>query len=208
MNKIFKNIATQSFGQLETIQTVQLSAAQIIEVTAQLIADADTHPYVIWHVSNKVYAQWNGVMFIPMKLGVRGTIYATNVVTTSIATVNTPVKVVNATTTKNMVGLDDDGGTSNRLKNISGAPIIITATASISMQGVSNNIVFSYYFAVNGVIDQSTRVQRKIGTGSDIGALAIIGSIVVPDGDYVELWVENNTDNSDVIVNYFNLTIN
>jgi hypothetical protein len=76
------------------------------------------------------------------------------------------------------------------------------AFASVSMTCAGVNKIVSLGFADTGSIITATRVDRKISTGSDIGAAAVIGAATLSTNDYIELWLANQTDTGTVTLDY------
>ncbi len=74
----------------------------------------------------------------------------------------------------------------------------VLLVASVSMTSAASNVVTLWRFAVNGTSSVSSEVQRKISTGTDVGALAVVGSALLSAGDYVTLQVRNSTSATDV----------
>ncbi|MGB5463396.1 MAG: hypothetical protein WBM92_08535, partial [Aureibaculum sp.] len=62
--------------------------------------------------------------------------------------------------------------------------------------------------AKNGAVLNSTRIQRKIGTGADIGAASISGTVELATGDYIELWLANDLASRNATIENLNLHIN
>jgi len=71
---------------------------------------------------------------------------------------------------------------------------------SVSMTAESANQVTMWRFAVNGVSLGSSEVQRKVGVAADVGAIGVVGGVVLGEGDYVTLQVRNSSTATDVTV--------
>jgi hypothetical protein len=136
-----------------------------------------------------------------------GTIYMTTPIITPLVAANTPVKVLGITNVSTLFRFDTNS-TSNRLRYIGTKTRVFSITGSLSMTSTLNNQILSFYIAKNGTIDASTLVKRKIGTGSDLGATGISGSILLEPNDYIELWVANGSSLGDITVQTMNLRIN
>lgn len=136
-----------------------------------------------------------------------GTIYISSKTITSIPAANTPVKALGTTTAANVFRFDTNG-VSNRLRYVGTKTRIFNISASLSLTSTTNNQVLSIYFAKNGTVLNSTRIQRKIGTGADIGAASISGTVELATGDYIELWLANNLASRDATIENLNLHIN
>lgn len=136
-----------------------------------------------------------------------GSLYVSTPAETSIATVNTPVKVAGTTTLVESVRVDDDSSTNNRLKYTGLKTRNFTITSAISTTSASSNKEFTWYVAVNGTVDTASGIRRKQGTGSDVGALALNWIEELSTDDYIEIWVENNTDDTNVTATKLTLII-
>lgn len=117
---------------------------------------------------------------------------------TAIASADTPVLAA-GTWTVGPVG-QFTGSTAGRLTYTGGKPARLPITFSVSVEpAVSTGIAMSAYIAIDGVIRSDSRRQ---GTGSAGGPT----SITLPwqenfsTGTYVEVFVENNTNATDILV--------
>lgn len=72
--------------------------------------------------------------------------------------------------------------------------------AAFSMTAQQNNRVFTFGIAKNGMVDPASEITRKVGTGNDVGAMALFANVLLSSGDNVELWVKNDTNDSNVTV--------
>jgi len=81
----------------------------------------------------------------------------------------------------------------NRLQIDSGFDIGGTIIITASFTCASNNQIISFKAAVNGVVVDESEVNSKIGTGADVQAVPLSGTVSISDGDQVELWVTNKS---------------
>jgi len=134
-----------------------------------------------------------------------GGFHVSTPIETAIALVNTPVKALGTTTVSGAVrGMDMPAD--NRLR-YTGAPTRFhTIRAALSVISAASNKVFEFYIAKNGVVDTTSGIRRKQGTSSDEGALALEFHIQLAQNDYVEVWVENVTDASNMTITRMVLT--
>ena len=135
-----------------------------------------------------------------------GLMHVTTPIETSIATVDTPVKIAGTTSFEGE--LFDDNGTSNRLRFIGLEPRFFEIVAAISVTSAGNNQVYSFYLAKNGVVIEGSKQQRKVSTGADVGSIAIVWNGECAENDYLEVWVENNTGTTNLTADYLVLTAN
>lgn len=108
-----------------------------------------------------------------------------------------PVKIVGTTATNNLFRFSAVG--SNRLVYEGKRTRYFTVTTSISFRGVSNNDVLLFYIAKGNSGDATatpvynTTTAREIGGNFDIGAAAVVGTVQLAPGDFIELWTERNS---------------
>lgn len=127
---------------------------------------------------------------------------------TTIVLTGTPVKVAGVTTanavgTAGLTTLVD-----NRILNDSGGTLIlkVSGLASFIKSAGGGTDNFTFYPAINGVF-QPDQGSRSSANTSDSG-LAIIDAIIsLPDGDFLEVWVENNDGGGDLFVEHLSLTV-
>jgi hypothetical protein len=89
----------------------------------------------------------------------------------------------------------------------SGAAGLYHITLNISLTCDGNGKTYKFE-VVHGTthIDEAA-VERKIGTGADIGSMSLTGMLNVSDGEEVALQVENLTDTTNLTVKHSNFTI-
>ena len=132
--------------------------------------------------------------------------YISSAVETVIAGASTPAKAL-GTTILGAVAQDFDMPANNRLRYIGSQTSHFWVTVALSMTSASNIQVLSLTIAKNGTVDASTTIERKVGTGSDIGAAAVNGMFELAEDEYVELWVANETTGGNITVENMNFQI-
>lgn len=135
-----------------------------------------------------------------------GGFYVSTAAETSISTVNTPVKAAGTTTTTQLDNFDTNS-LDNRLRYTGSITRSFQVVCSVSMTTASNNKVTAIYIAKNGSVETASEIQRLVGTGSDVGALATSTYLTLATNDYVELWVENQTDATNMTVEKCNCSV-
>lgn len=80
--------------------------------------------------------------------------------------------------------------------------------ASFSVDAVSSNKFFTFYIAKNGVIIPATAISTKVVGGGDVRALSFTGTTTMVPGEYIEVWAQNDSDTSGLIIPALNLLIN
>jgi len=79
----------------------------------------------------------------------------------------------------------------------------IIATISMTCAGV--NKVIGVKIACNGTPLAGSVIRRKVSTGSDIGAVTVQSDVEMDTNDYIEIWVTNETSNTEVTLDEFHL---
>lgn len=126
---------------------------------------------------------------------------------TTIATISTPIKAAGVTALGSAVDMDDDGGTSNRLKYLGSITRIFNIIACTSMTSVGGGDQVALYIYKNGLpITGSEVLRTTASTGSDHGAASVNAMVSMTNGDYVELWVANNSNNNNVTITKLQMT--
>ena len=98
----------------------------------------------------------------------------------------------------------------NHLRYDGDEGVIVKVDGAVSMTSGTNNIITTISFAKNGNIgdaaEVASRIDRKIATGADVGAVPIAGTFTLTNGDYLDFYVDSNI-NSVVTVTRANFTI-
>jgi len=79
----------------------------------------------------------------------------------------------------------------------------MSLAATVNPSGGGTDTI-STYFAKNGTVLTDTRGKVTASTGSQITNLAIVSLVT---GDYVEAWIENNSDTSNITVEVASIRI-
>ena len=99
----------------------------------------------------------------------------------------------------------------NRLRYTGAIPYHMHIACSLSMKAAANQKLASfklYHFddsAASGAVIDGSQVNRFIAVGVDEGSTALPWDIVMDENDYLELWVANLTDGTDITVSNFYL---
>jgi len=80
-------------------------------------------------------------------------------------------------------------------------------SSSISFQGDNNSSIYIFYIAKNGVIQNDSKVYRQVGSNNDVGAVSVVGSIRLDQGDYIAVWAERYSGSGSLLLVSLNLTI-
>jgi hypothetical protein len=128
-----------------------------------------------------------------------GAYYISSSAATTPAGAGTFLKALGTTTA---IAENNFTHSTNRLTYNGTPDCFAVAMASVSMTCAGVSKIVSLGFAENGAILTPTRIDRKIGTGSDIGAAGVVGTATLSTNDYLELWVANQTDTGTVTYDY------
>jgi hypothetical protein len=131
----------------------------------------------------------------------RGMFYISSAIATVIATPGTYAKMLAGTTLVSANRFTMPA--SNRLTYSGPEDVHVLVHATLSMTTASNNQVTGWKFYKNAgmtseEILEHSYIQRKTGTGADVGALAIMGGVDMSADDYIELWCTNETGASNL----------
>lgn len=100
----------------------------------------------------------------------------------------------------------DESAGNGRLTYIASNDVMVHVACTISMtSGAQNNQVTHWRLGKNGTSDEMSEVQRKIGTGTDVGSTALHLVQMLSKGDYVSLFVRNATGTNDIVLECANL---
>ena len=88
----------------------------------------------------------------------------------------------------------------NRLTYIGAEDVIADVTSVLAITSPSSSQITVFCIAKGGV-PVGTQIHRKIGTGSDVGALSIATRVTLSTNDYVEVWAANDTSTANILAN-------
>jgi len=128
-----------------------------------------------------------------------------NATVTTITTINTPVKVL-GTTTANTIN-QKFTHTDNRLTYVGELQEDFQTTAVASFTGTGNNKKFCLFIAKNGTVITSSEMCATTDGNNRAESISIQTVFELSNADYVEVWIENATDTTDVTVQYLNTII-
>ena len=136
-----------------------------------------------------------------------GNLYLTTTATTVIAVVNTPVKMLGTTTSASLFRITSPA--SNRLTYVGAKTkkCLIICSLTSTFTGGGSNKYFSFYIAKNGSVLPESKQKVKLINNTDQGPISISCLTSLAPNDYIEVWVENNTDASDMIIQNLNLSV-
>ena len=134
------------------------------------------------------------------------TLYVSTPAITDITGINSPKKVAGTTTTTELARFTSP--VSNRLQYDGTKTRSFTVNGVMSVTGASGTYLYSFYVYKNGVQVAASKQKTKVYSASgDIQVVAIVCSITLAPGDYIEVWTENNEANVDVTIQNMTVTI-
>ena len=134
-----------------------------------------------------------------------GNLYISSSAITNIIAANTPIKIAGSTSGLNL--FRSSSPSDNRIVYNGTKTRYFSYTGSISVTATENNRRFVFYIAKNGTILPESEQSRKIANGADRGSISISGVVQLAPNDYVEVWVENINNASDITIESMNLLI-
>ena len=127
---------------------------------------------------------------------------------TTITTVNVAVKAAGTTwLVTNPPANDFTEPADNRLTYGGRYRKIFRVTSNFSVTAAGNNKKLGFNIAKNTTLLTQSHIDRYVSTGADEGAVAISALTWMENGDYIELWVENESDATNLTIESGNLIV-
>lgn len=82
-----------------------------------------------------------------------------------------------------------------------------TIICSLSFTTASNNKLVRCRLAKNGTTEAASEIRNKSATGSDEGTMTLITHVALDANDYVELFVANATDNTNITIERMTMVV-
>ena len=147
--------------------------------------------------------QDNGLLFVKRRnIGAIMAIQAPQ--TVEIDAVNTPKKINGSTIAPRL--FDFDMPEPGRLRYIGDDPVVTNCAASLTLQTAGNNKICNIYFAKNGQIATASRGEIRTALGADERSATALFLCEFEKNDFMEIFVENTTDDSNITVNSMTVT--
>jgi hypothetical protein len=134
-----------------------------------------------------------------------GNLYLSSQSATNFSAINTPVKIFGTTSAVNLFRVSS--AVANRLTYEGTKTKRFLVMCSLTAVPTSSNIQYSFYIAKNGVILPESKQLRRFVNSSDQESATISCTVVLSPDDYIEVWVENNSNATPLIVETLNLAI-
>lgn len=132
-----------------------------------------------------------------------GNLYMTAPATTSFAATNVPSKVNGPTIAASLFRMASS--TSNRLTYTGGKSKRFQVICSLTGTPSSNNNIYSFFIARNGVVLPESRQSVKMSTTTDQQSVTVSCTVLLAPNDYIELWAENDSNSGNLLITTFNM---
>lgn len=126
-------------------------------------------------------------------------------VATPIAAASTWTKAAN-TTTLQAGAYRFSQAADNRLAYDGVTSVIAHASAMLAVVAAASGKTFSFALAINGAIEEASRCTVTITTAGETQLIAISIHAVLAPADYLELYVRNETDDTDLTITHGHFT--
>lgn len=136
-----------------------------------------------------------------------GNIYISSATSTVISTVNTPYKAAGTTTAVNLFRVTAPANNRLTYTGTKTRRFQVIASLAASFSSSVSNRYFSFYIAKNGTILPESKQKVKLINNTDQTSITLSCSVSTAPNDYIEVWVENNSDGTDITLQTLNLSI-
>lgn len=172
--------------------------------SAKVIMFVGTGTYVNGTFTNSWEVEANGVSTQKDDVA-GGNMYMTTPTATTFGAINTPVKVLGTTTSVGLYRMTNPAN--NRLTYTGSKTRAFFVSCALSITQPNSNRFFSFYIAKNGVVIPESRQDIKVVNSTDQVSIPISCRVTMAPGDYIEVWVANQTATTDVTVQTLNLSM-
>jgi hypothetical protein len=134
-----------------------------------------------------------------------GNLYISSATSTTFSAINTSTKILGTTTAASLFRVTSPAN--NRLTYSGTKSKRFTVICSLSSIATGNNKNFTFYIAKNGVVLPESKQYMKCSSQVDRGSITLSCTALLTTNDYIEVWVENNTDTTSISIESLNLAI-
>lgn len=184
-------------GSCQVLAAQSAKVLDISGITSLLIGDlknvlfAGDGTYVLGTISGAWEVEANGLRSQKDDLAT-GNMYLTTTQAVTFTATDTPVKVLGTTVPVNLFRVSSP--TNNKLVYEGTKTRYCHVLASISVSSTAANKNFSFYIAKNGVILPESVQMLRLASAVDKGSLTVSCNVEMSTNDYIEIYVENNSD--------------
>jgi len=172
--------------------------------SAKVIMFVGTGTYVVGSFTNSWEVEASGLNTQKDDVA-SGNMYLTAPVATTFTVAGVAVKALGTTASTNLFRVTNPSN--NRLTYTGSKTRSFQVSCSMSITQPSNNRSFSFFIAKNGVIVPESRQDAKVVSSTDQVSLTLACITSLAPGDYVEVWVENQTATTSVTIQTLNLSL-
>ena len=101
----------------------------------------------------------------------------------------------------------DESGGNGRLTYTGAAAVVCLCIAAFSMTAGGNNQVSHWKLGKSGTTAAASEIDRKIGTGTDVGSASTMLLTSLANGNYLSLWGRNETSTATLTVTGGSLSV-
>ncbi|QNJ97775.1 hypothetical protein [Constantimarinum furrinae] len=167
---------------------------------------AGTSPYTGYNFTKSWVVNSPGIP-VEMDDVASGNIYMTTPATTTFTASGAAGRKKISGTTSSTEMFRTSSAVSNRIVYEGSKTRKFNIQASFTVDAVNNNKFFTFFIAKNGVVLAPTSISTKVIGGGDERALSFTGTTTLAPNDFIEVWAQNDTDTSGLIVPFLNLLI-
>ena len=197
---IISTVASPSFNNLSFSGTATGGALSATSITATTIQSTTFS-------GGTFYGNGSGLTGVVIPSSAKGyaEMFLTNSTTpTVVSSVGVQYKLA-GTTTAGALNMFIMSG-SNRLQYTgSTTGFSFSVTVNLSAIAASSNQLFQVSIQKNGTIQTNTIMQTQFGSADQ--AIGLSGIVSMDPGDYVEIWIQNNTSNKNFIAKYMSFIL-
>lgn len=135
-----------------------------------------------------------------------GNLYVSATATTVIASANTPVKAAGTTTAVNLFRVTSPVNNRLTYTGTKTKRFLVTGALTVTMPSAFGSY-FTVSVAKNGVILTESKQRVRIANSSDQVSVALSCTVSLGTNDYIEVWLENNSGGTDIVLQNLNLAI-
>jgi len=192
-----------AFGSSVAINVSALASIPIESFILDTVNFSGGGTYLGGLISDSVYSLFVNCIGVRNTYTMSNYVMNGNAILTDIVSTGVPVKVAGVTTSNALS--QKFTNTSNRATYNGGFPRIFDVTAIASVTSASSNDQIGFYLAKNGVALLDTVMVLTTNTSNRAENTVIQTIVELSNGDYIEIFIANATDTSDVTVTHLNV---
>jgi hypothetical protein len=132
-------------------------------------------------------------------------LYMSTTAVTDIITQDVPVKIAGTTTAPTLFRMSMPAN--NRLTYLGSKTRRFMVICSLTATAAQSGKHYTFHFFKNGVKLPESSQSMKMASATSDGSITLSCNVQLAPNDYIEVYVENDIDNSDVTINDLNLSM-